>query len=306
MDLIAVSNNKKLLITGANGFTGQHACSYFHKKGFDITAVSHSTSKQENQISWVRCNLTEQDQVKHLINSTKPDYVLHLAGQNDVSHSWKKPVQSIETNMLATLYLLEAIREVVPLCRIVVVGSTLQFNPLSKSTLKHPYGLSKTLQSLVAQSWVPLYNMEIIIANPTNLIGPGPSNGVCSIIAENLAKTESMNTPSPLEINLQAQRDFLDVRDAITAYHLLLLKGSAGEIYNVTTGKNRTLGEIVKHFQSMSSSDFHVGSKTTNQADIQPVVNPARLHELGWEPTISLKTSLSDTLHYYRRRNSSA
>ncbi|UOQ84883.1 NAD-dependent epimerase/dehydratase family protein [Gracilibacillus salinarum] len=301
-----MTNNKKLLITGASGFTGQHACRYFQEKGFDITAVSHTANQLE--MNWIKCNLTKQEQVKQLITNTKPDYVLHLAGQNNVSHSWKNPVQSIETNLLATLYLLEAIREVVPLCRIVVAGSTLQFDPLSMNTLKHPYGVSKTLQSLLAQSWVPLYNMEIVIANPTNLIGPGPSHGVCSIIADKLAETESTNTnnlPS-LTINLQAQRDFLDVRDAITAYHLLLEKGAAGDTYNVTTGKNRSLLEITKVFQSMTTSNFQIGSTTADQTDIQPVATPDRLHELGWKPAIPLRTSLADTLDYYRKRFSSS
>lgn len=83
-----------------------------------------------------------------------------------------------------TAYLLEAVRKENPSCKILVAGSALQYDPANISTLTHPYSLSKTYQIQIARGWAALYEMDIVIAKPSNLIGPGFSNGVCSILVK--------------------------------------------------------------------------------------------------------------------------
>ena len=116
------------------------------------------------------------------IKAVKPDYILHTAGKNDVKESWEKPAEYVTVNVLATVHLLEAVRKVKNNGKILVIGSALEFDP--SGLPNHPYGLTKTFQSLVAKSWDTLFHLPIMIAKPTNLIGPGPSNGFCSLIAE--------------------------------------------------------------------------------------------------------------------------
>ncbi len=136
----------QLLITGASGFTGQHACRYFAELGYDVTAVKRKQSSEGYTVGKViYCDLTNKKNVNQLIPQVKPDFLLHLAGQNHVATSWKDPIATLEANLMSTAFLIDAIRVENPSCKIVLAGSILQFDPSDLSTLSHPYGLSKTL-----------------------------------------------------------------------------------------------------------------------------------------------------------------
>lgn len=289
----------KLLITGASGFTGRHACAYFSKAGFDVIAVTRkNTLNAQVQIEY--CDLTDNVAVRRLVKKVKPQYFLHLAGQNHVGQSWADPVSTLEANTMSTLYLIEALRQESPSCKIVIVGSALQFDPKDISTLLHPYSLSKTLQFLIVQSWGVLFNMDIVMAKPSNLIGPGYSNGVCSIFAKKIIGMEKNGADKILEINnLKAQRDFIDVRDAVIAYEILLTKGKPGEIYEIASGKSRSLEEVINCFRTLTKVEFQTISQTSNVNEQQVQIFPFKLINLGWKPIIPFETSLKDTLNFY-------
>ncbi|TYR81748.1 NAD-dependent epimerase/dehydratase family protein [Priestia megaterium] len=290
----------KILITGANGFTGQHACDHFSKLGFDVTAVTRSKNVHA-QVPIEHCELTDKEAVRTLIKKVKPQYLLHLAGQNHVGESWVNPLSSIEVNVMSTLYLLEALRQEQLPCKVVVVGSALQFAPQDLSTLTHPYSLSKTLQILIAQSWGMLYNINVVIAQPSNLIGPGLSNGVCSIFARKIVDMEEEKMEKVLEVNnLKVQRDFIDVRDVIIAYEKILKKGKSGEVYRICSGKSRSLEEVINELQSLTTVDFKIKTEQSNHAEQLVEIQPSKMMELGWKPVIQLKSSLNDILNFYR------
>jgi len=292
----------RLLITGASGFTGQHACSHFLQAGFDVTAVTRHNTFSNNQIQIEHCDLTDRLAVRDLISKVKPQYLLHLAGQNHVGQSWEDPVASLLSNSMSTAYLVEALRQENASCKIVIAGSALQFDPTNLSTLPHPYSLSKTLQVLIAQAWAALYNMHIVIAKPSNLIGPGLSNGVCSIFARKIVDMEENKIEKVLEVNnLNVQRDFVDVRDAVSAYEILLTKGDPGEVYEIASGESRSLGDIINEFKALTTVDFKVKSQLINQAEQQVKIVPLKLRNLGWKPAIPLESSLMDTLNFYRK-----
>ncbi|MFB3161499.1 NAD-dependent epimerase/dehydratase family protein [Neobacillus sp. 179-J 1A1 HS] len=296
-----MNQTRKLLITGTSGFTGQHACKHFVKSGFDVTAIVNTKVYENKDVQIECCNLTNKDQVINLIKKIKPHFLLHLAGQNHVGQSWLDPIGSLEANTLSTAYLMDAIRRENPACKIVVAGSALQFDPQNISTLTHPYSLSKTLQVLIAQSWAVLYNMHIVIAKPSNLMGPGFSNGVCSIFAKKIADMENKKAEKVLEVNNpNVERDFLDVRDAVSAYETLLLSGKPGEIYDITSGKNRSLKEVINGLQSLTTVNFEIRYLSNERLETKEEIIPAELVNLGWKPSFSFETSLLDTLNFYR------
>lgn len=291
----------KLIITGASGFTGQHACAHFLKSGYDITAISRKRMNIEGRIHAECCDLINGNDVYNLIKRTKPKYLLHLAGQSHVGESWSEPVSTLEANTMSTAYLIDAIRKESPDCKIVIVGSALQIDPSSISSIPHPYSLSKTLQVLIAQSWAFLYNMNIMIAKPSNLIGPGVSNGVCSIFAKKISEMEKKGMEKVLEVeNLEVQRDFLDVRDAVRAYDLLLTRGQSGETYDVASGYNRSLGEIIEGYKSIIADEIKVNSQRNDLIENKMATDPIKLVNLGWKPSIPLESSLMDTLSFQR------
>ncbi|MCU6600037.1 NAD-dependent epimerase/dehydratase family protein [Peribacillus frigoritolerans] len=291
----------KLLITGASGFTGQHACNHFVKAGYAVTAVTRKNFVN-GQVQTEICDLTNKENVSKLIKKVKPDYLLHLAGQNHVGTSWIDPVSSLEANAMSTLYLIEALRRENPACKVVTVGSALEFDPQNIATLTHPYSLSKTLQVLIAQSWGVLYNMNIVIAKPSNLIGPGISNGVCSIFAKKIVDMEENKAEKVLEVSsLQAKRDFVDVRDAVNAYEIILTKGKPGEIYDIASGNSHSLGEVITGFRALTTIDFEIKSKVKEQEESRVEILPVEIVKLGWKPVLSLESSLEDILYFYRK-----
>lgn len=293
----------KLLITGASGFTGQHACEYFSKLDLDIIAITNKRNFCYKKVKTKQCDLFNKKGIKDLIKQIKPDYVLHLAGQNAVGRSWEDPLNSLEVNAMGTAYLVEALRQEAPDCKTVIVSSALQFNPTSIPTYNHPYGLSKTIQSIFSQFWATLYNMHIVIARPSNLVGPGFSTGVCSIFAQRIVNMEREKEEKFLNVsNLNNRLDFLDVRDAVKAYDCLLKKGKSGDIYDVSSGKSHSLGEIINMFRKTTDIPFQ--TKLDNQS---PIVNHVDLHpisliELGWQPKIPLETTIKNIVDFYRQQ----
>ncbi|MDT3766367.1 NAD-dependent epimerase/dehydratase family protein [Priestia filamentosa] len=298
-----MNSQGNILITGATGFTGMHACHHFTKRGFNVTAIARKTVSLPKNVHVEYCELTNKKEIGNLIQKVRPQYVLHLAGQNHVGQSWDDPIASLEINSLATAYLLEAIRQHAPSCKSVIVGSALQFDLNQLSTLSHPYSLSKTLQVLIAQSWASLYHMDVIIAKPSNLIGPGLSNGVCSIFAQRIVKIEENKADPVLEVNnLYDRRDFLDVRDAVRAYETLLIKGKPQETYEVTSGKSKSLDELTETFKALTAIDFNVKSKSSEKLESFVEMTPLKLNDLGWEQELSFSSSLKDILDFYRQK----
>lgn len=287
---------KKILITGGDGFTGRHAVNFFQKKGYNVYSTSRKIANEKK----LKINLLEKQQVDKMLKHLQPDYLLHLAGQNDVHTSWVEPLDTFEMNVVVTLYLLEAVRRFSPETKMLIIGSVLEEN-LNASISYHPYGLSKSLQLVLAKKWADYYKLKIVMAKPVNLIGPGVSNGVCAAFAKQIACMETTNKPIKLTIsNLHAKRDFLDVRDAICAYEILLRKGKSGKTYDVGTGKMRTLIEIVNIYNQISniSVEYNIEKKPMKETKLS--VNPLPIMSLGWKPTYTLTQSLTDCLHFYR------
>lgn len=290
---------KRILITGASGFTGKHAVVHFMKKDYEVTAAMRKEMSCEGA-SVVSCDLENEDQVMKLIEDANPHYILHLAGQNHVGSSWEQPLSYVNSNVIGTLHLLEAVRKKVPTARIVVAGSALQYNPSDSSTLTHPYSFSKTMQILVSEAWAKLYNLDVVTAKPSNLIGPGYSNGVCSIFAKKIVAMEKgIEKPELHVTNVEARRNFIDVRDAVKAYENIFLFGQTGKIYEIAAVKCYSLRNIVDTFQELSNINIHVNSDEVKKepfikVDIMP------LQSLGWKSQYSLKESIMDILTFHR------
>ncbi|HEY0828711.1 MAG TPA: NAD-dependent epimerase/dehydratase family protein [Bacilli bacterium] len=298
-------NSARILITGANGFTGRHACQHFSAAGMRVTAVVRSKDhaiKKDPAAPYckVSCDLAHQDQVKRLVGEVRPQYVLHLAGRNHAGDSWQEPVSYLETNVMGTVYLLDALRQTGP-CRILVAGSMLSFPLSGKPQPPHPYSLSKTMQVLVSQSWHHLYGLDLMVAEPSNLIGPGYSNGICGLLARKIVNFEQGLDLAPFKLSSTLEkRDFVDVRDAVSAYGIMLESGKAGAVYPVGSGSSHSLGDLIACYQSLAGKPLPLEiGHLTNPQEPKPV-DMIPLRELGWRPRIRFQTSVEDTLNFFR------
>lgn len=309
---IAKLKNKVVLVTGASGFTGRHAVQLLRSSGAKVAAVTRSLSAdlQDENANVHLCDLRDRHAVNNLVSDIKPDYILHLAGQNSVPSSWSDPVSTIEMNVMSPLYLLDAMRKL-PDCRAVIVGSRLKYIPVPDQPLSppHPYSLSKYMEEIVSMSFSAMYSQQMIYAEPGNLVGPGPSTGICSLLAAHVISAEQGKNPNPFRLSSRNDaRDYLDVRDAVRAYLALLLGGEPGRIYPVISGKERTLGEIADLFLSYTKAEVPLlwGAPSSGPGGVSAAENDSStsLLRLGWKPQISFASSIKDVLQDHRSRDS--
>ncbi|EPD90151.1 MULTISPECIES: NAD-dependent epimerase/dehydratase family protein [unclassified Paenibacillus] len=339
MDVCAMP---RILITGAGGFTGRAACDYFVSKGYEVAAVVRNagaahvkpgngeapvvpdradasgvppgsngpSAAQESESAkpgtgmpagkLYSCDLTRQEDVKALVAETGPDWVLHLAGRNSVAESWKDPAAFLQANVMASVYLLEALRTR-PGTRVLVAGSMLGAAEPGEP-LPHPYGFSKMLLLYAARSWHRWFSQQIMVALPSNLIGPGPSGGICGLLARKIVALEKGGPPEPFRLSsLGEERDYLDVRDAVTAYETILGHGEPGAVYRIGSDRLRPLGEIVSVFRSLTPAALPLEVENKPRPEPARPMDVSALKALGWSARIPFETSLSDALDYYRR-----
>ncbi|MHA7582037.1 NAD-dependent epimerase/dehydratase family protein [Paenibacillus vandeheii] len=300
---------KKVLITGASGFTGRHAVAYFRAVGAEVAALVRRVGIHSfgDGVAVHVCDLNDKQQVRHLIDEVKPDYVLHLAGKNSVPDSWADPLLVLETNVMAVLYLLDALRSC-PAARTVIVGSRLKYTaePGRAPQPPHPYSLSKALEEMVTLSWMSLFGQQIMLAEPGNLIGAGPSTGICSLLARHIVACELDGKTEAFRLSGRDNtRDFLDVRDAVRAYATLLVQGTTGNVYPVVSGTERSLGEIADTLLTMTEAEVPVrwdgaSSGPDGAGDQQEF---SALRKLGWQPLIPFAQSLQDILSDVRTQH---
>lgn len=323
-------------MTGAGGFSGRHTCDTFRRAGWEVAAVvspsraalaapnetsssrttvaaqdetslsQTSVAATDDTISRVVCDLTDTASVLELVGRVLPDAVVHLAGRNAVDRSWSDPVSTLEANLIATANVLEAVRQKRPDGRVLVVGSMIRPNLEQLAEAAHPYGFSKGLQVLAALSWHRWYGISVVIAEPANLIGPGESAGLCGKIARWIAATERSEredaraTPFHLS-SLEEKRDFLDVRDAASAYELLVRKGQPGFSYAVESGTMVSLREVKETFERLAEASlcWTIGQSRL-RSPLSRDVSPLR--KLGWKAAIPFRSSILETLEYERKR----
>ncbi|COG17039.1 dTDP-glucose 4%2C6-dehydratase [Streptococcus pneumoniae] len=140
---------------------------------------------------------------------------------------------------------------------------------------------------------------NIIIAKPSNLIGPGESNGICSILAKKMIDIESGRSKAIIEVNsLKDSRDFLDVRDAIKAYHVLLRDGINGKQYNIGSGVKRSLLNVLEQYKELTQLNFFIEETEKSGSDSNESLAIEEIKRLGWIPEIEFHQSLKDVLEY--------
>ncbi|MEO2157627.1 MAG: GDP-mannose 4,6-dehydratase, partial [Acidimicrobiales bacterium] len=257
----------------------------------------------------------------------RPEVVYHLAGQADVGGSWDSPVQTLRTNAEGTLILLEAVR-VLDGVRVVTVSSADVYGMVDPGDLPtpesaplrpvSPYAASKAAADLLALQAHLGHGLDVVRARSFNHLGPGQSDRfVCSALASRIAAAELAGGDSIRVGNLDARRDFTDVRDVVRAYRCLALDGRPGAAYNVCTGTTVSIREVAERLVEISSRS-PTGSGPTGPNQIRLLDDPS-LHrpvdvavscgdptairsDTGWQPELSLDRTLVDLLEYWRER----
>lgn len=307
----------KVLITGVDGFVGKHLSEYLLEKGYEVYGTTISDNYENNKIKVYKMDLLDKKNVNNIINEVKPNKIFHLAGQSAVGLSWENPTLTMDININGTLNLLETIRANLVETKILIVGSSDQYGIIKPESIpvnenhpqnpQSPYGISKKTQEDLCRLYAKAYEMNIIMVRPFNHIGSGQGkNFVVPDFTSKIVEIEKGATPVLKVGNLDTYRDFTDVKDIIRAYELLLKNGKIGEVYNVGSGKEIKVSEILEKLLKMSTKKIKVeiDKEKFRPVDVPIIVcdNRKIREDTGWKPEISIDTTLKEILEYWRSK----
>lgn len=317
---------KKFLITGVSGFVGQHFIDYLEDNkikaqvlGVDLSGCGTKRSHSYVSPVFKQIDLLHGHEIERVLFEFQPDYVLHLASYSSVAFSWKEPVLSFQNNMNVFLNLVETIRRLGLKTRILSVGSSEAYGNINQEHLPlveeapldpvSPYAVARVSQELLSKVYAEAYDIDLVITRSFNHIGPGQKDiFVVASFAKQIAESKKSGQGKGVLStgDLTIIRDFLDVRDVVRAYYLLLTQGKKGRIYNVCSGKGHALQDVVDELASIAGVEI---STELNPAFVRPSDNRVivgsnqRIYDdLGWKPEITLRQSLTDILDYWETR----
>jgi GDP-4-dehydro-6-deoxy-D-mannose reductase len=307
------------LITGASGFAGRHLAGHLiASTNWEITGLQTHAAAPLEGVRMLSCDLLDADLTQRVVAHHRPEIIFHLAAQAYVPKAVANPAGTLNTNIIAQVNLLEACRAVGIDPIIVVVSSADIYGdvPPEQSPIRetqsfrprNPYAVSKAAQDLLGLQYALSYGMRIVRVRPFNHIGPGQNERfVVSSLARQIAEIEARRSDPVLLVgNLEAQRDFLDVRDVVRAYALVARADFAGDVFNVASGVARPIQAVLDHLLCLTNVDVdvHEDPARLRPSDIPVLVGDAtKLRQAtGWHPEIAFERSLSDTLDGWRRR----
>jgi GDP-4-dehydro-6-deoxy-D-mannose reductase len=309
-----------VLVTGGGGFAGLHLLRALLAAGVtEIVATvledpSFGGSPPEGleEVEWLTMDVTSTESVREVVRRTRPERVFHLAGQASVGESFGAPLVTWEVNATGTLRLLEALREEAPGARRFVLTSSAEVYgavPAEEQPIDEgrgyapvtPYGSSKAAAEVAALQTGGMAGIEVVIARSFNHIGPGQDERfVLPSMARQLEAMRRGRAEPVLRVgDLEVDRDFLDVRDVVYGYRVLMERGAGGEAYNVCSGAAHSLLDVVRRMIELSGTGatLEVDPERVRPVDIPRLVgDPGRLRALGWSPERSLDETLRDLL----------
>lgn len=309
----------RALVTGAFGFVGRHLCQQLVDQGtWDVVGLSSRIGRPIHGVHPLACNLLDADLTKRVIRRHRPEVIFHLAAQAYVPQSVANPVETLLNNAGAQINVLEACRsaEIDPI--IVIASSAEVYGAVPPDRLPitedepfrpaNPYAVSKITQDMLGLQYHLSYQLRTVRVRPFNHVGPGQSDRfVVSSFARQIAEVEiGRADPVLLVGNLDAQRDFLDVRDVARAYMEVAREQFAGEVFNIASGQARSVRSILEFLLSRSRLEIAVRQDPSRlrPSDVPVLIGDARRlrKATGWAPKISLDDSLAETLDYWRQR----
>ncbi len=315
-----------ILITGITGFAGSHLAEHILKNHPDdkIFGIVRWRSRMDNivqfqdKITMIEADLKDSVSMQKCLAEVRPHWIFHLAAQSFVPTSWVCPAETFAINAVGEINLFEAVLNLKLSPRIQIAGSSEEYGfvnpdevPMKESNPLRPlspYAVSKVAQDLLAYQYFKSYGLETVRTRGFNHTGPRRGDVfICSNFAKQIVEIEKgVRKPVIYVGNLEAQRDFTDVRDMVKAYWLSLEKGESGDVYNIGSGKTYRMQEILDILLSLSKASVtvEVDPKRLRPSDVPILLSDSsKFRSLtGWKPEIPLEKTLQDLLDHWRER----
>jgi len=301
-----LTSQKKLLATGRSGFVGSALAAYLHDGHAAELALCDVAEFHD---------LLDPQSLRRMVDQWQPDLIIHLAAQAHVADSWRDPAATLQVNVVGTGNLLKVLDDAGFAGRLLYVSSADVYGmvppeamPVAESrepVPRSPYGASKIGAEVLCRQWARTRSLDVVIARPFNHAGPGQRpDFALSGFAREIAAIKLGLQPAHIAVgDLDVTRDYLDVRDVISAYLALLANGQRGETYNICSGRECHLRETLDLMLEIAGVQAEVA------------VDPARLRpseqrrmwgshdkitqRTGWQPGIPLRDMLSRLLDHW-------
>lgn len=315
---------KKVLITGIAGFVGSHLAELLLQEGYEVHGLVRPRSKTDyiepiiNKLHLADADILDTHSLYATISLIKPDYIFHLAAQSFVPTSWASPSVTLEANIVGSANLFESVRQasIDPVIQIACsseeyglvhsdelpIKETNPLRPLS------PYAVSKLAMDYLGYQYYQSYKIRIIRTRGFNHTGPRRGDTFAeSNFAKQIALIEKGKQEPVIHVgNLDASRDYTDVRDMVKGYLVAVQKCDPGEVYNICTGSTIKIGDMLNLLLSFSKTKVTV---QPDQSRMRPSDVPVLLGDntkfvakTGWKPEIPFATTMEDLLNYWRER----
>lgn len=312
----------RALITGISGFVGSHLAEFLLRQNFKVygtirrRSILDNIEHLKNELKLIEADLTDAYATLKMLTEAEPDYIFHLAAQSFVPTSWRSPVATTTANVVGTINLFEGILHSKLDPKIHVAGSSEEYGMVYKDELPiresnplrplSPYGVTKVAQEMLSYQYHKSYGMKIVVTRAFNHTGPRRGEFFAeSNFAKQIAEIQKGRRKPLIYVgNLNAKRDYSDVRDVVRAYFLALHKCDFGEPYNICSGKNRTIKSVLNELLKISKVSAKVikDPSRLRPSDVEILLGDCTKFKkkTGWEPKIPFSHTLRDLLNYWR------
>lgn len=313
---------KKALITGIAGFVGSHLAELLLSQGYEVYGMARPRSKTDHietiktKLHLEDADLLDSHSLYSLVAKIKPDYIFHLAAQSFVPTSWVSPSVTLEVNIVGTANLFEAVRMagIDPVIQIacsseeyglvlaneVPIKETNPLRPLS------PYAVSKLAMDYLGYQYHQSYKVRAVRTRGFNHTGPRRGETFAeSNFAKQIAMIEKGKQEPVISVgNLEAHRDYTDVRDMVKAYVIAAEKCDPGDVYNICTGKAQKIGDMLNLLLSFSKVKVTIKEDPSRMrpSDVPVLIgdNSKFVQKTGWKAKIPFEQTMEDLLNYWR------
>jgi UDP-glucose 4-epimerase len=304
----------KIIITGGAGFIGSHLTESLIEKNHKLSIITRNSTKNIKNIKnldIVKIDVGNFKKIEKFILKVKPDLIIHLAGNTSHSKSFEEPQKDLNSNLKSTLNILEIIRKSLPKCKFllgstfVVIGKPKKL-PIEENSPTNPttlYGVNKLSSEYYTKIYNQLYNIDTRIFRITNSFGPReqiiPKKNAINYLIYKAYKGEDIS----IYENGKFFRDLIYVSDVISGINKIILKGKAGELYWIGSGKKTWFYQIAKILEKVTNAKtkYVKTPNYTKKVDVGNfVINNSKLRSLGWSPKVSVEEGIIKTIEYFK------
>ena len=312
---------KYLIIGGLSVFVEALIDRLLEKKDTEAVIVSKSGNEnlyEKKGLEWIELNTKDSNAIQKVLSENGPQCIFHFKVQDSVGQAWRNPNETVDINVIETINILNAVKELDYKPRLIIGGSGEEYGhlgfdhlPLKEYETPHPvniFGATKACQTMFARLYHRAYGLDVIVVRTFNETSPlQDERWAISSFCKQFVRMERGEQDHVIHVgNTNIIRDFTDVSDLVNAFEMVAEKGKSGEVYNAARGVGVSVGEIISYLEEITGISVEV---RTDKSKVRPIDAPSIVadtgkikEDTGWEAEIDIKTTLEKMIGNWRIR----